>query len=309
MYVGDLITKIRLRTGKNRYSVDSSGVPTEGIPQALVIDFLNDAKEYLQAGIVSSGSLICDLETNDEISIVSGTETYETTYPIHMGNKIRNVQYSFSGEERDYRDLPQLRDEARINVPAPYAQGYIRRGRVIEIIPPPSATGPKIRPEYPREWDNLALRAGQITSKNGPPSTAIVLDNDSYLTNYLLSAAQFVSIVSLAGVVKDYNVAVTSYDSGTRTLTIPSTTLVGVAGDFIAVGEWATTHTDFLPSRLAEQYVKLEAQMRMFDQSSSVDAIRETRHLATRYNAIIEGYEDEILDDIDIPIHDPYIME
>lgn len=307
MYVGDFITKIRQRTGKTRYSIDASGNPTEGIPQTLVIDFINEAKDFIQAAIVSTGSLICD--SKEEISIVSGTSDYSVVGPVHLGNKIRNIQYSFSGQTRDYRDFPRLRDEQRTNIPCSVAYGYISRGTQISIIPPPSQSGAKIRPEYPRQWDVVNLRAGKVTSKaGGPPSTSILLNNDAYLDAVALGTAQQICLVDLYGTVLDYNVSVTSYNSSTRTLTIPATTLVGSTGAFVVVGRYATTDTDVIPSSLILQYIKIESQMRMFDQSSSIDAIRESSFLGKIYSAVIEGYQDEILDDTDIPINDPYAM-
>lgn len=304
MYVGTLITQIRTRTGKTRYSVDANGVPTEGVPQSLVLQFINDAKDFIQAMIVSTGSTICD--TDSEISIVAGTSRYQVDDNVHMGNKIRNVQYSFDGETRNYRDLPQVRDEERSSRPDSTLRGYIRRGLNIEVVPPPLYSRGKIRPEYPRQWDDLNLRCGTISDKN---NTTLVFEDDANLNAPALSTADYICIVSLAGEVLYYNIPVVSYDAGTFTLTIESTpTSNSIVGAFVTVGEYTTTHTDFLPSKLILQYIKVESQMRMFDQSTSVDAIRENAFLRKIYDAIIEGYEDELLDETDIPIQDPFAM-
>lgn len=306
MYVGNLITKIRQRTGKTRYSVDSSGNPTEGIPQTLVLDFINEAKDFIQAAIVSAGSTICDVQL--EIDITANEEEYTIADNVHFGNKIKNVQYSFDGNARNYRDLPQLRDEERSSRTDSSLTGYIRRGKKLILVPIPSRAGGKIRPEYPRQWDDLGLIVGQVTSST---STQIVLDNDSYLDAVqlsLLTGTSKICTVDSDGEVQDYNLSVVSYNSGTRTITITSTTLAVSAGGFVVVGAYATTHTDFLPTPLVQQYIKVEAQMRMFDTTTSVDAIRENSFLKKIYEAIIEGYEDELLDEVDIPISDPYAM-
>lgn len=301
MYVGDFITKIRQRTGKIRYSVDASGNPTEGIPQSVVLDFINEAKDFLQAGIVSAGSTICD--EMEEVAIVANTQTYQLVGPVHLGKKIRNIQYSLDGQVRNFRDLRQLRDEERAGYSASDPYGYILRGKKIDLVPIPSKSGGKFRCWFPRQWDDMNLRAGQITSHT---TTQIILDNDSYLDPIALGSAVYFCTVKLDGTVKDYGIAVSSYNSGTRTITFPTTTLTCSDQDFVVVGQFATTHTDYLPTPLIQQYIKLEAQMRLFDQTSSIDAIRENKHLQTRYEAIIEGYEDEILDEVDIPVSDPY---
>lgn len=305
LYVGDLITKIRERTGQSDYSEDSTGAATEGISQREILEFINEAKDYIQTAIVSSGSTICD-ET-EVINIVANQPEYQLTGPVHLGNKLRNVQYSFSGQIRDYRDLIQLRDEDELGQPTSNPRGYFRRGKKLVLTPPCSRTGAKLKVSYPRQWDDLSLRCGQITSSPGNGATSIVLDDDAYLINHFLSSAQFVCIVALDGEVKDYAVEVTSYNPGTRTLTIPSTDIVGVAGDFVVVGEYASSHLTF-PTPLITSYVKTEAQMRVFDKEVSVEAIREEKFLKNRFGAILEGYQDENLDAIDIPIQDPFSL-
>lgn len=306
MYVGSLITKIRQRTGKTRYSVDSSGNPTEGIPQTLVVDFLNEAKDFIQAAIVSTGSTICDEEL--VVPLVANQADYILSDNVHLGNKVRNIQYSFDSALRNYRDLPQLRDEERTSRTDSSPYGYIRRGKKLTLVPIPSRAGGSIRVEYPRQWDDFGLIVGQVTSTS---STTIVLDNDTYLDSVqlgLLTGTSKVCIVDSEGEVQDYDLAVVSYTSGTRTITITSSTLVGGAGDFVVVGAFVSTHTDFLPSPLIQQYIKVETQMRMFDTTTSVDAIRENSFLKRVYEAIMEGYLDELLDETDIPISDPYAM-
>lgn len=303
MLVADLITHIRQRTGKTRYSVDASGNPTEGIPQLVVVDFLNEAAAYVQQGIVSSGSTIDDV--SEDIDIVAGTHIYQLTDNIHFGNKIRNIQYSHSGEVRDLRDLPQVRDEERRSYLSDSPFGYIRRGRYIELVGIPSRSGPFMRVWFPRQWDEMQLRMGQVTSKT---STTVVLDNDSYYDAVAAGLAQYFCTVDQYGVVQDYDVQVTSFDSGTRTFTIPSQSLNVLAGEFLVPGRFSSSHNDHLPSSLIQQYVKLETQMRMFDQTVSIEAIREDKAMTKRYLAIMEGYQDEILDETDVPISDPFAL-
>lgn len=307
MYVGEFISKIRQRTGQTRYAVDASGNPTEGIPQATVIDFINEAEQFLQAAVVATQTTLCDV--SEDIDLVANQQSYTLTDNIHFGNQIRNVQYSFDGEERNFRDLPQLRDEYRRahSVSDPY--GYIRRGSSIDLVGIPSRAGGVLRVWFPRQWDEINFRIGQITSKNATPTTEITLDNDSYLDALALATCERFCIVNLYGTVLDYDCQATSYNSGTRVLTIPSQTLVGTTGHFLVLGRFSTTHLDVaLPTTLVQQYVKIEAQMRMFDQKASVEAIRESKHLVTRYNAIIEAFQNELLDQTDIPIDDPTLV-
>lgn len=314
MYVGTLITKIRQRTGKLRYAVDSLGVPTEGIPQSLVLDFLNEGKEYIQTSIISSGSTICDV--SGDVSTVAGQYAYQINDNVHLGNRIRNAQFSFSGQERNLRDFPLLRDEQMHYLPLANPTGYIRRGSRIITVGIPTTTGALMRFWFPRTWDNFGLIAGQLSGAHSGATTALALDNDSYLNAVdlgLLDATSMICIVSSDGTMVQRNIEVTSYSSSTFTITIPSQTVTSSTGDFIVIGKDTTIDTDAVAPNAAPmapavlQYIKTEAQMRMFDVSTSVDAIRENAFLRRIMDAVLEGYEDE-LDESDIPISDPFAM-
>lgn len=308
MYVGDLIAKIRRRTGALRYSKGTDGYATEGITQETICDFLNDAKDYIQIAIVNTDSTICDEDSI--IAVVANQEEYEISDRLVFGNKIRNMQYSNTSQLRDYRDLPQLRDEERRSSTSSSPIGYIRRGKKFSPVPIIDRTGGSFRVEYPRVWDDLQVAIGVISAKT---STTITLNPaetvyyDSVAVNLLNSSSKLCSI-STAGVVKDYNISVTSAVSSTGVITIPSQTLNCAVGDLIVIGEYASSHTNHLPTPLVEQYIRVEAQMRVFDQRTSIDAIRETSFLKRIYDAIVEGYENEIMDETDIPLSDPFAM-
>lgn len=308
MYVGELLRKIRQRTGATRYAKGTDGYATEGVTQETILDFLNDAKDYIQVAIVGTGSTVCDESL--VIAAVANQEEYEIDDRIVLGNKIRNMQFSNTGALRDYRDLPQLRDEERRTSYSSIPSGYIRRGKFFSPVPIVDRAGGSFRAEYPRQWDDFALPIGVISAKT---TTLITLDSAEttyydYIAMTLLNSASKLSAVSTAGVVKDYGISMTSANYANGQIVIPTQTLNAAVGDFIVLGEYASSHTNHLPSSIIEQYVRVEAQMRVFDQKTSIDAIRENSFLKKIYDSIIEGYEDELLDETDIPTPDPTIL-
>ncbi len=300
----DFITKIRLRTDNDDFS-EANGVTYEGIPQSVIVDFINEAQDFIQTAIVATGSTVFDVRS--EQSVVANQETYTIDDNVHLGNKIRNMEYTYSGEERDYRNLPPGSDEDTSAIYSTHPRFYMRRGTSFLLRPIPEQSTGKVRATYPRQLDEVGLRAGQLTGTPGDAATEIELDDDSWLNDITLGTASWVCIVDNQGVVQDYAIPVTSYDSTTRIITIPATDIVGAAGDYVVVGKYMTSHISY-PSNMMERYVKLEAQMRVLDKDSSVDAIREGKQLARLYAALIEGHEDEHIDEVEFPYLDEYIM-
>lgn len=299
-YTGTLLEEIREHTDNSEYTV-SGGVFSEGLSHNLLLKFLNEGQELLQGEII----LVYPDEFTDEeiISMVNGTEAYSVSDNIFLNNKLINVEYSSSGQVRDYFPLPQRTLRDRMTFEATNPSFYIRRGGQLLFNPIPTTTRGKARVTFYRSLDRLDIRRGQITSKT---STTIVLDDDSHLDNAKLGSAQYVCIVSALGAVKDYNVVVTSYDSTTRTITIPSQTLVGAAGDYVVVGQYTTTHSA-LPIN-CEKFIATYCQLRTFHKDSSQDSITEGGILEEMRKEIINNYAEMNQDVTEIPELDSFIM-
>lgn len=307
LYVGDFISKIRQRTDNTDYSVDSNGNPTEGITQNLILDYLNEAQDFIQTAIISAGSTLFDPEAGNTQNTVANQEAYEISDNVHLSNKVRDVKYSYSGNERDFRNLPPVSSEQEFSRYANHPSGYIRRGRSILLRPIPTQATAKLRCFYPRQCDALDIRRGQITSSPGAAATSMTLDNDSYLDSASLSNAQYICTVDQFGEVQDYAIPITGYNSSTRVLSFASRTIAAVLGEFVVIGEYATSHLNY-PLKLMEHYVKIETQMRVLDKDSSVDAIREQKTLQRLYASIMEAIEDESIDEGEFPYLDEFSL-
>ena len=300
-YVGSLITRIRERTDNLGFSEDSSGNITEGLSDNLILDFLNDAQDYLQSRIISVYPNIFTAEAL--LSMVANQEAYSIDDNLFIGNKYISVHYSIDGQTRNYVRLPQKTIAERMTTSALHPLFYFRLDGQFYFNPIPSAAGGKARIVYYRELDNLDIRRGTISSASG---VSIVLANDTVLNNNALGDAEYVCVVDKNGDVQDYNLEVSSYDSGTRTITLASShTFVGGANDYVVLGQYASTHSDLPPN--CERYLRVYAQKRVLNKDSSIDAVAEEAELQMMEREILESFSEISQDITEIPTLDYWV--
>ena len=299
MYVGTLIDQIiRPKTGNTSYTKDTTtGETIEGISDTTIVSDINDALAFLQSRIISVYAN--EFIEEDVQNTVVDQEGYTIDDNLFLNRKV-TVEYSIDGNLDRYFPLPpgtlQERDTSSGEV-----YQYIRRNKEILLNKIPNRSDSKIRINYYRALDKLDVRRGQITSVN---STTCVLDNDTWLDSLALSGATYFCIVSSIGAVKTYNIPITSYTSGTRTLVYPSQTVVGAAGDYIVVGKYTTTHlSEEHPERMLD-FAKIIAQARIFNQDSSVDEVSKTREASDILTDILDSYSQTTDDIQDVPIVD-----
>lgn len=300
MYIGDLIDDIiRPKTGNTSYARNSTtGLTEEGISNDLVLSFINDALSFIVSRIISVYP--SEFTAEQIIPMVIDQEEYEFTDNVFLNNKIISIEYSSDASlERYYPLPPGSLHQRRTTRGTPYM--YIRRNGKILLNPIPNNSDGAIRINYYRALDKLNIRRGQITSKT---LTTIVLDNDDYLDSFALASAQYICIVDALGNVQDYNIRVVSYDSTTRTITMASQTIIGIAAQFIVTGRYQSTHIpQDKPDRLYD-YCKVFAQARIYNTDSSVDEINERIEVSTVLNDIVDQFSEMTEDIQDIPIID-----
>jgi hypothetical protein len=298
-YTRTLLEEIREHTDNSEYTV-SGGVFSEGLSHNLLLKYINEGQELLQGEIIL---VYPDEFTDEEIIAMAGVEAYSIADNVFLNNKLLNVEYSSSGQDRDYIPLPQRTLRDRVTFTSTNPSFYIRRNGQLLFNPIPTNTRGRARVTFYRALDRLDIRRGKISSKT---ATTIVLADDTDLDNAKLGSAQYICIVSALGVVKDYNVLVSSYDSVTRTITIPSQTLVGAANDYVVVEQYTTTHST-LPIN-CEKFITTYCQLRTFNKDSSEDSIQETGILKDLRNEIINNYSEMSQDVQEIPELDHFIM-
>lgn len=297
MYVGRIVSSVRERTDNTQFAKNSSGVVTEGVSTDLILEFINDAQEYLQGKLIEV--FPSDFTAESEIDIEANVEGYSIPDNIFIGNKIVSIEYSHSGLARDYLTLVSRSIDSRDSTPGNQPRFYIRRSGQVLLNPIPLTAQGKIRANYYRALDRLDIRRGKITSKT---ATTIVLADDSDLDSVRLALSDYLCIVDRYGAIKDYNIQVSGYDSGTRTVTIPSSTLVGAANDYVVDGRYTTTHPT--SNSHLHRYFRVYAQKRLLLKDESVSAVEEDEELLKIENQIIAAWSVMQEDPIEIPVLD-----
>ena len=295
-YVGTLLTQIRERTDNLGFTEDSSGNITEGISDDLILGFLNDGQDYIFSRITSVYPEFFQKE--EEISIVADQESYTPTDNLLYNNAIITVEHSFTGLLKDYRPLRRIGNARRVTHTAQDPSAYILRDGSLLLQPTPTNANGKIRVTYYRALDRLDKRIGTIGTPSGA-DLPLTSQNDNAITN-----AQIFSAVDSLGASQTYNLIKSSYSSPTLTLTVSVPATV-VNGEFLVRGQYATTHSQ-LPLDV-ERWLKLYAQVRIFQKDSSIDQNAEISELRTQERDIIDRFSELNHDWQEIPALDPAI--
>ena len=302
-YSGVLLNRIRKRTKNTDYTTASDGEATAGITDDLILEYLNDAQDYLQGRILSV--FPDEFVASEDISITSAT-SYTVSDRIFMDNRIISVKYSPNGQNRYYKPLRPVSIAEQNHDTNSHPLNYVRKNGGIDPSPVATNSSGKLRVFYYRSLGDVDIRRGTISSGGEATSTSIVLADDSYLDNNALGDAEFFCINNVNGTVSDYNVTITSYDSGTRTITIPSTVIVGADGAYITLGKYTTTHSK-LPDE-AERFIKLYAQKRVLLTDENSNSVAEDSEVQEAMNDIIQTFADVSQDIEQIPIYDWEVM-
>lgn len=299
-YVGEIINAVRKRTKNTDSSVGTDGEATSGVTDDLILEFLNDGQDYLQGRVLSV--FPDEFVASKDIS-VDGSSSYEIADRVFMDNRLISVKYSVSGRERDFRALSPITIAEQSHDTNTHPYSYVRKNGAISPSPIATSSVGKFRVYYYRSLDDVDIRRGKIASTT---ATTIVLEDDSDLDNNALADAEYICISDINGTVQDYNVIASSYTSGTRTITIPSQTLVGGTADYITVGRYTTTHSK-LPSE-AERVIKIYAQKRLMDTDESTRSVVEDSEFQAALSDILQTFSDVTQDIEQIPIIDWEMM-
>lgn len=303
--VDQQIDLIRERTRNLNFSIDSDGNPTEGITNNLLLHYMNESQDHLQAAILSVyPNEFVDSQT---FNITGSTEDY-TISPkrLFINNKIISVKYSSSGREEDYVVLDQRQNRDRKSYTG-YPEFYIRQGNTIKLNPIPQSTQGTVRVDFYKELDDLDIRRGQVTARTltATQLTALTLDtaNDDPTA---LSDADYICVNDRYGVVKMYNIPITSYSSTTGVVTLSAFTFASgetvAVGDYVTVGKYTTTQSKLMDN--CERYILMYAQKRMLTTDESNTSLEEDVELKTIEQDIINSFADESRDIKYIPIID-----
>lgn len=282
-----------VRNDSRNQDAPNTATSTIGIDDSDLVRYLNYGQERLQSVIAKSSPVV--FQKQYQFNLVAGQEEYVIPKRILMGERIVNVRMSFDGQLRNYRDLPEKGIHYRNTAPTSYPSFYIRRSGSILVNPIPTSTVPVVQVTYEEQLDTLALRNGLISSASG---TDIAFSVISSTQEAKLVANAYVCVSDAFGNVVLQNGVVSSYNSGTKTLTLSanvSTYLVtgyslsSLASCYATVGKWTTTHSK-LPDN-CERYLELYGGYKAFGRDSSTDQKTQSDELSAVEKEILENFQ------------------
>ena len=275
-YLGELIKQARRTTENEEYG------DNEGISQIEIVGYANDAQDMLQ-GVILRNVPSCDLFdtqvgllTTNRVRTISlpGDVDYDgSALPVYGAGAVRLVEYSYTGDVQDYYRVRKVTlGELSVAVSDPINQ-YAILGRKLVLGPTPMSDDKDVRVTYVSSLPRLDLRKGQIDSA-ATDSITLELTPDATLADETLPF--YVSISDGLGNVVQYNILVTAYDSVTFIMTVdPDTPILSpstMAGNWVTVGKYSTTHPQIIPDEFADRYIIAYLNLKLFNKDSSADA-------------------------------------
>lgn len=271
-----------------REYTDNTGVVsgTAGISDDEALQFLTDAQEHLFSALkeFNTGPFEAELRTNT----VANQEGYTLPPDVLFGNSLVKVEYSHTGQLKDYVTLepitPEQRDTSNTGY---YPSGYlVRAGQVLlSPIPTQSVTN-GLRITYIRELPKVAKRLGQvdtITAVAGVISAITIFITD--FTDYFPDASAFDTtsilvddyfcLVSKEGTILAHNIPISAI-SGSGVCTINGThvpwatdtgTSITLDASYLVAGANASSHPQ-LPN-MCEKYLIAYAAWEFFGRDGS----------------------------------------
>lgn len=309
--VDDIITRARYRTKNSNYTYNAStGVYSAGVSSELFLDALNDAQDHLQAKLVTLGT---NLFIIDEVKTIVADQGEYSLSTRSFGNAgIVNVFYNPSNNTTDY-GIPlkyqQPRDR-RFFTGYPVAYTLYGNSATLALTPIPESGVGFIKVSYQQELNDLDVRRGKISGT--PATTDIVLAASGPTPDqYEIEGSDYICVTDRYGTQQLTNGLFSSYDSGTRTITLAANvstyletgvTLADLDGSYVTVGKYTTTHSK-LPD-ICERYLRTYAQKRVMTTRESNTSIEEDQELLKMEGEILEFYSDENRDVDEFPILD-----
>lgn len=296
-----LLPVIRRHSRNENYSL------TEGIVDEQIIQYVNDAQDYLQSALNSTNQVNKPFVVEKIISLVASQEAYSIPGRLFYNKEIQQVEYSYDGQTSNYRLLPKVHTFNRFTYNTTYVDGYYVRGNTINVVPTPAASVGSLRVLFEGKLDTLDKRRGQITTVTGLTSTgftSITLDSTADETsNPNLTNIDYICINDANGNVTAYNIPVSNYNTGTNVLT-PGTFTFQTGetitnGSYVTFGKYSTTHSK-LPDE-CEAYLIHYACQQIFHVDSSDDAAEEAATCAKLEQGILAANKSQTAEIMYIP--------
>jgi hypothetical protein len=303
-----LISEIRSNTDNEEFN------DTVGFSDEEMVRFINDGKNNLHAKIVAQHSTAFVEEII--VSATNDLEYYSLPYDAFLGNKLTNIEFSYTGLDADYYSLKKVAHKLRTPNSKGSPQYYSLKANKIYLSPIPQNSSGTIRISYVQAPKQVNKRRGQIisTTQCSDSLTAPTFININYLDasndpNELARDTYF-CVVDKYGNIKMSNIILSSIGAAGTTvdlttydaqLVIDSATVFNT-GDvlaqeyYIVPGKFATSHIDD-PDNV-RRYIRVFAETEILMRDSSVSVKESTQLLLQFEKNIVDSYADTS-DDVD----------
>lgn len=262
-----LIEQVRRSTDNQDYT-ETSGIQTDEILQ-----YFNDGQDELQTIICS---LFRDLFQVEKVyTVTPGQEAYSIPFDAFLNERVDVVEYSPSGNAKDYYHVKQGFIRERLNSERGDPVFYIRRSGEILLQPAPQSAG-LLRVTYQKKASRLDIKRGVVSSVtlSGSSVTSLFLDPLEMIDDDALVGEGFISVVDYNGTQKMRNIPISAVNTTTGEVSIRSGftfedgETISV-GDCVVAGYHSSTHST-LPDQ-CEKYLLEYVAMRLSMRDSSVD--------------------------------------
>lgn len=307
-YLKYLIQQVRAETENEEVS------DFVGIQDQEFIQYFNDAQARIQSRIIAQHPSVFVEEVI--IDIVSGQEAYNLPSDAYLGNKVSNVEYSFTGKEEDFYALEEASLKRRSSGIEGSPSRYIRKSGKLLLAPVPSQG--KIKINYIRRVKELDLRRGAVRYPISDLSSGanLIFNSTLFTTDTTgssnastekssLEKNEYICVVDKDGITKMKNIPLTGFstslEGGTSEIVLqlgshtPEAGESISAGDYVVGGKDTSTHSS-LPTEL-ERYLIAYCSWKILKRDSSVDSQEAVQELIQMEQDIIAGYA-AISDDI-----------
>jgi hypothetical protein len=289
-----LITKARLQSNNSDYS------SSQGNPQSLFEMYANEAQDNLQTQIINNYPQ--EFVEFYEKAITTHTEFVTVPDDIFSNNRIISVEYSHTGDSKDYFPLNPRTVKERLSNQSSYPSFYIRISDKIYLNPIPS-TG-KVRIAYYRELDDIKV---PTTTVFGTPSGSTITSASNIgLQEYLCVSNRFGEVLLRGAKIANVSGTTITVFGNVADYLVSGVTLANLAGQNITIGKYTTTHSK-LP-KICERYLITYMAKRALAKDSSSQAGIEDGELARMEAQILESFAQPTEDVYTIPILDRGIL-
>jgi hypothetical protein len=294
-----LIERVRVET-ENKDFGDSFGISDNEC-----VGYLNDAQDRVYSEAMKKYPKIFMQETT--MSLVVNQEAYDLPSDIYLG-KITLIEFSSTGQPRDYVRLDSAMMQERISYPVGNPRFYIRKNKQILLVPTPANSG-TLRISYIKKLPKLDIRRAKVLSVTQTLSdvTAITLDVNETLDVTELNKRMKFSVVSSEGESVCKNISFSNIDTSTGLVTMTTRSLATgesiSAGDYIVAGEYSTNKSEL--EDITERYLVSHLRLEMLDRDGNTTGTASQNSKAGEMlSEIIDAFADMGDDNIFPPILD-----